>query len=230
MNANTAAIAPNQRAQETKKRDEISYTYTTTPNGPQSDAFDDTDQGPRRPKESPVTDRTARRPAPPLDYRDFIPGQPSVITLASWYKRNELIARHYPEACDLMTFDEDHLMDVLLEVEMDAKPRFWFYHGFPEDRAPIAMFGPRRAWVEWFLFRGRYPRERREGISPGLRTMVLERDGYLCQICMTPVDPTDVHLDHIKPYSLGGPTNLANLRVTHSVCNMRKGAKWLASE
>lgn len=34
---------------------------------------------------------------------------------------------------------------------------------------------------------------------------------------------------HIKPYSRGGETTVGNLQVTHSVCNMRKGASWRES-
>jgi 5-methylcytosine-specific restriction endonuclease McrA len=54
---------------------------------------------------------------------------------------------------------------------------------------------------------------------------VIDRDGYLCGICGGDVEPTDVHLDHIYPYSLGGPTTFNNLRVTHSRCNVKKGAR-----
>jgi 5-methylcytosine-specific restriction endonuclease McrA len=35
----------------------------------------------------------------------------------------------------------------------------------------------------------------------------------------------DVHIDHIVPYSLGGPDELYNLQVAHSSCNIRKGAR-----
>jgi len=57
-------------------------------------------------------------------------------------------------------------------------------------------------------------------------TFLHTRDGYVCQLCTTAVEPTDVHLDHIKPYSKGGPTNLENLQVTHSLCNIHKGARY----
>ena len=46
-----------------------------------------------------------------------------------------------------------------------------------------------------------------------------------CGICHGEVKPSDVHLDHIHPFSKGGRTNAENLRVTHSRCNIRKGAK-----
>jgi 5-methylcytosine-specific restriction endonuclease McrA len=58
-----------------------------------------------------------------------------------------------------------------------------------------------------------------------LRELVIERDGYLCGICALDVDPLDVHLDHIFPVSKGGDDHPDNLRVTHSICNIKKGAK-----
>lgn len=34
-----------------------------------------------------------------------------------------------------------------------------------------------------------------------------------------------VHIDHIVPVSLGGHTELSNLRPAHATCNMRRGAR-----
>lgn len=85
-----------------------------------------------------------------------------------------------------------------------------------------------RAWYEWYWQRGWLaPGEAgsRPSISPTLRAQVIARDGYICGICRLPVEPTDVHLDHIQPWSKGGKHRLENLRVTHSLCNMRKGAR-----
>ena len=61
----------------------------------------------------------------------------------------------------------------------------------------------------------RFPPASRSPIPPRLRAEVIARDGYLCGICGADVPLEDVHLDHIKPLSRGGPTNLTNLRVTH---------------
>lgn len=57
-----------------------------------------------------------------------------------------------------------------------------------------------------------------------LRPLVIARDGYVCGICGLPVPRGDVSIDHIYPRSKGGPTTMANLRVTHRRCNSRKGA------
>lgn len=95
------------------------------------------------------------------------------------------------------------------------------YPGTAEVMAEV----PSRAWHEWHWFRGIDPEARREPVPPALRRAVIQRDGFTCGICGGAVNPKDVHLDHIFPWSKGGPTELDNLRVTHSLCNIRKGAK-----
>jgi HNH endonuclease len=56
-----------------------------------------------------------------------------------------------------------------------------------------------------------------------LRAQVIQRDGYICQICNGSVDKSDIDIDHIVPVSKGGPSTLSNLRVTHSRCNRVRG-------
>jgi hypothetical protein len=163
-----------------------------------------------------------KQPTLVKDYRNFIPGQPSVITEESWERRNLLADKFYPQVMDLMRFDEDHLMEILLDVEGHKKPARFFPVG-PGPR-PLAWL-PRRSWLEWHLFRGIAPAARRPSIPTATRAAVIARDGLVCQLCGGDVEPGDMHLDHIEPYSKGGPTTVDNLQVTHSVCNMRKGAR-----
>lgn len=167
---------------------------------------------------------TATQPRLLKDYRHFIPGQPSVITEESWLERDRLAGRYYPHIMPLLAFDEDHLIGILIDVEEEEKPEAYFPVGPPDSPRPLAML-PRRSHLEWHLFRGVAPAARRPAISPALRAAVIARDGFICGICRGEVEPGDVHLDHIKPHSKGGPTTFGNLRVTHSTCNMRKGAK-----
>lgn len=63
---------------------------------------------------------------------------------------------------------------------------------------------------------------RREPISAHLRKRVMERDGYACTECG---DTNDLTLDHIYPWSKGGPDSYGNLRVLCRPCNSSKGAK-----
>jgi hypothetical protein len=63
-------------------------------------------------------------------------------------------------------------------------------------------------------------------ISLRLRFSVFLRDGFRCQACgKSPVtDPgTELHCDHIIPWSKGGKTTLDNLRTLCSKCNLGKG-------
>lgn len=65
-------------------------------------------------------------------------------------------------------------------------------------------------------------------ISPQLRTEILERNGYTCQLCGAgPGDPDSfdphrkvrLHIDHLVPISQGGTDQKDNLRVLCSSCN-----------
>ena len=168
--------------------------------------------------------RTLCDPPLVLDHRRFIPAPPSVITAESWEKRNALADRYYPDIMDLLAFGEDRLWGILWEVEQDEKPAREFPVGAAGATYPLAWL-PKRSWLEWHLFRGAAPAARRAAIPAHVRDFVLNRDGNVCQICHGEVEPDDIHLDHIHPWSRGGPDTAANLRVTHSTCNLRKGAR-----
>lgn len=62
-------------------------------------------------------------------------------------------------------------------------------------------------------------------ISPELRAEVIRRDRMVCGICFLKVAEGDMHIDHITPVATGGETTLDNLQVTHSACNLAKGAR-----
>ena len=56
-----------------------------------------------------------------------------------------------------------------------------------------------------------------------LRYNVLERDGGVCCACgRSPRDDVTLHVDHIKPLSLGGLTTLDNLQTLCADCNIGK--------
>lgn len=66
------------------------------------------------------------------------------------------------------------------------------------------------------------------GISPQLRTEILERNGYTCQLCGSGAGDPDpfnpgrklrLHIDHIVPHSQGGTDDRSNLRALCSACN-----------
>lgn len=71
--------------------------------------------------------------------------------------------------------------------------------------------------------RRRFDRFRgRPAISADLRAAVYERDGHACLTCGT---TTNLSLDHIHPYSLGGPDTFENLQTLCRSCNSAKGAR-----
>jgi len=59
-----------------------------------------------------------------------------------------------------------------------------------------------------------------------LRFRVLSRDSFKCQSCgRSPATETGVqlHVDHVIPWSKGGPTSLENLSTLCELCNLGKG-------
>lgn len=66
------------------------------------------------------------------------------------------------------------------------------------------------------------PRARRRSIPPAVRATVLERDGYMCVVCLT---GNDLHIDHIVPVVNGGTNAPDNLQVLCAEHNMRKGTR-----
>lgn len=70
----------------------------------------------------------------------------------------------------------------------------------------------------WSVERDDYRRK----IPPHVKGAVFERDNYQCTACGATEDLT---LDHIHPWSLGGPDTEDNLRVLCRSCNASKGAR-----
>jgi len=74
-------------------------------------------------------------------------------------------------------------------------------------------------------YRHRHPRwsaYARPYIPGRIRRAVYERDNFACLSCAT---TEGLSLDHIHPYSMGGPDTFENLQTLCRSCNSRKGAK-----
>ena len=66
---------------------------------------------------------------------------------------------------------------------------------------------------------------------------VLENYGILCHICQKDIDMTaprrtnikgfefGLHIDHVIPLVKGGSHTLENVRPSHAICNLKKGAR-----
>ena len=120
----------------------------------------------------------------------------------------------------LSEFAPDKRAEIERLAAADAPPPRWLSLG------PAQIMS--RAWYEWHVRRGLNP-DRRETMSPKLRAAVIARDGHICHLCGGDVERHDVHVDHVKPRSLGGSDAIGNLKVAHSLCNMRKGNRETAS-
>jgi hypothetical protein len=68
--------------------------------------------------------------------------------------------------------------------------------------------------------------KRRTGRNVGwrLRFRVFQRDRFRCRACAASPDTTRLHVDHVKPWSLGGETVIENLQTLCERCNIGKGA------
>jgi hypothetical protein len=70
------------------------------------------------------------------------------------------------------------------------------------------------------------------GLLHKFGALLRERDGDLCQLCLTDIDftvavrtPFSASVDHIIPVRAGGTDDVENLWLAHLVCNQRKGAR-----
>ena len=71
----------------------------------------------------------------------------------------------------------------------------------------------------------------RSRMTPGLRYEVLKRDHFRCRLCgRTADDGVKLHVDHIRPVSKGGKTELDNLRTLCDECNLGKSDKYTPGE
>lgn len=79
--------------------------------------------------------------------------------------------------------------------------------------------------------------KKNNGFEPYTESQVLNAYGSLCHICDSQIDLSaprwlgkngweyGLHIDHIIPISKGGPDTLSNVRPSHAICNVKKGAK-----
>jgi len=58
-----------------------------------------------------------------------------------------------------------------------------------------------------------------------LRSEIIERDFFSCRYCGRQLEKSEIHIDHIVPYSLGGKTEIDNLAVACFTCNIKKAGR-----
>jgi 5-methylcytosine-specific restriction endonuclease McrA len=93
-----------------------------------------------------------------------------------------------------------------------------------------------RLWVEHNRDKHNAKKHRRRARERGAfvedvdPAVVYRRDRGVCYLCRRPVpkvvgDPLSPALDHVQPLSRGGQHSYQNVRLTHHICNARKGVK-----
>jgi 5-methylcytosine-specific restriction endonuclease McrA len=72
-----------------------------------------------------------------------------------------------------------------------------------------------------------FPTTQSRYITEHVRHQVLERDGYRCRYCDRGRPEVSLHIDHIRPFTLGGGSVVHNLQVLCAHCNLSKGSRIL---
>lgn len=52
---------------------------------------------------------------------------------------------------------------------------------------------------------------------------IYKRDKGICHLCRRKVKREDASRDHLRPRSIGGPTNPKNIKLAHRNCNSARG-------
>jgi 5-methylcytosine-specific restriction endonuclease McrA len=112
----------------------------------------------------------------------------------------------------------------------EQREKRYLYHAMFRVAHPEIVSARNRAWRQAnpLIVRQGYTRhrarKRQATIGDVSYVRILVRDGYHCYICNKPVSPGDIHFDHVIPLARNGPHSEDNIKVTHAVCNLRKGS------
>lgn len=65
----------------------------------------------------------------------------------------------------------------------------------------------------------------KRNVTAGMKYKILERDGFRCIYCGKQSTESELHIDHVIPFSKGGKTSVENLITACSECNLGKHDK-----
>lgn len=105
-----------------------------------------------------------------------------------------------------------------------ANPELWAKY----ERIRYERMTPKQARLRAATSRIRY-RARMAGatVEPVNYAEVIRRNGNVCYLCGTTLEPKAITVDHVVPLARGGKHSYANLRVACMPCNRSKCAKML---
>jgi 5-methylcytosine-specific restriction endonuclease McrA len=82
-------------------------------------------------------------------------------------------------------------------------------------------------WVRGLRYQSPRGHKKREPVGLSKRFDVIKRDGYKCVICGKDGRQSRLEVDHIRPVSLGGNSDMSNLQTLCFDCNRGKRDKSL---
>jgi 5-methylcytosine-specific restriction endonuclease McrA len=119
-------------------------------------------------------------------------------------------------------------MNVSLDINVELAVSEDSIAGLDEVHISDAFMDSERlvfaAWREWRKM------SRRNNKSHGRHYAIYDRNNWICQLCLEPVDrrlkvthPHGPTIDHIIPQSRGGTSVSTNLQLAHAICNHVRG-------
>ncbi len=109
---------------------------------------------------------------------------------------------------------------------MSQERRMAIYQRYRDDKIAYATrWNRENSEKRREICRRREARKRLTTVARVDYAAIWERDRGICYLCGLPVARENLHFDHIIPLARGGFHTDENIAVTHSWCNLRKGAK-----
>lgn len=155
-----------------------------------------------------------------------------------WYAKNAENAREYCRKYDAANREKNREHSRWYDATYPEKVRESVrkYYDNPSNREK-----ERESCRQWaknnpervLEYAHRYDARKRSAyVAPVNHREIYERDDWICQLCLQPVDqtlkyphPMSKSLDHVKPLSKGGTHEPSNVQLAHFVCNCRKKNK-----
>ena len=73
--------------------------------------------------------------------------------------------------------------------------------------------------AEWRKKNPKYPRLHNLDYHQMVISLLIQRDGRVCEHCGLEIADTDISIDHKRPRCVGGTNEAKNLRLLHKRCN-----------